>query len=224
MRAGEVMRGLVGAALCGVVSACYSTKTVRSDSVVVVKDLHITDQHPWVSHFARHTLIEFRESTEAPWWRVEIPNPHDGIVLSQVTDEDVARRERAGRRVRVLKQYGGVDGAKVARRIRSVVEGYEDSVYRPWPGPNSNTFIETVLRETEGVSAQLAHNAVGKEYGWYVGPTAGGTGLEAQTTYLGTAVGFREGVEVNVLGFTTGVGFWPPRLKLPVLPEVPMRR
>ena len=79
------------------------------------------------------------------------------------------------------------------------------------------------MREVDGVSGVLEHNGVGKDYGVYFGRTMGGTGLEFHATYLGLAVGLREGVEVNLLGLTAGLGIWPPSIKIPFLPEIPFR-
>ena len=53
--------------------------------------------------------------------------------------------------------------------------------YRIWPGPNSNTFVATVLRAIPEVGATMPPNAVGRDFRpWpYIGLTDSGTGVEA---------------------------------------------
>lgn len=53
--------------------------------------------------------------------------------------------------------------------------------YRVWPGPNSNTFVATVLRAVPEMNAALPPNAIGRDFRapFYVGLTDSGTGVEA---------------------------------------------
>ena len=168
-------------------------------------------------------MIEYRAHKDAPWRRVEIPTPTSGIVDVELTEEEHARRTRWGRKMRIIAQFTAEDGRDSAEQIQAAVARYNDEVYVPWPGPNSNSFVETIIRETDGVFALLDHNSIGKDQGWYLGPTAGGTGVEVQSTFLGAAIGLREGVEVNMMGLTAGVGFWPPMIKIPGVPEISAR-
>ena len=94
--------------------------------------------------------------------------------------------------------------------------------YRQWPGPNSNTFIAWVIERTPGLSAELDHNAVGKDYpdGFRVGRTSAGWGVEVETALLGAGVGLSQGVELHLLGLTAGIDVWPPAIKLPFLPRL----
>jgi hypothetical protein len=214
----------VGAtALALPLSSCQTNRSVHPDALVVVKDVRIPETEPPISHFARHGYIDYREDVNAEWRRVEIRTPKSGIENGPITDEQAVEAVRFGRKVRVLSQGSGEESRLAVARIEELARCYDDSVYRPWPGPNSNSFIEKILREVDGVSAVLDHNAVGKDHGFRIGPTGGGTGVEIEMTYLGMAIGLREGVEVNFLGLTAGIGFWPPTLKIPALPELPFR-
>ena len=213
----------IGVAAAVLLPACQSNRTIRPDAVVVVKDVRIPKTEPWPSRFARHSYVEFRQNPQSQWRRLEIRTPKSGIEHTEITDEEAHAPVRFGEKVRVLAQFTPEGRVVKGARLEELARSYDDSVYRPWPGPNSNTFIEHLLRETDGVWAVLEHNAVGKEHGLYAGPTAGGTGLEVQTTYLGGAVGLREGVEINLLGLTVGVRIWPPAILIPILPEIPGR-
>lgn len=78
-----------------------------------------------------------------------------------------------------------------------------------------------MIREVDGVSAVLDHNAIGKEKGFYAGRTTGGTGLKLQTPVIGVALGLKEGVEVSALGLSAGVSFYPLSVRIPFLPKIP---
>ncbi len=91
--------------------------------------------------------------------------------------------------------------------------------YSVWPGPNSNTFIAHVLRLSPGLQVDLPPTAIGKDYlvdGGVVARTPSGTGWQVSLAGLaGLMVALDEGLEVNLLGFTIGVDFLRPALKLP---------
>ena len=87
-----------------------------------------------------------------------------------------------------------------------------------WPGPNSNTFVATVLRAIPEAETILPANAVGRDFRPrpYVGLTDSRTGVEASLWgMLGLKVGWVEGIEVNFLGLVAGVDLREPGIKLP---------
>ena len=93
-----------------------------------------------------------------------------------------------------------------------------DGDYRIWPGPNSNTFVATVLRAVPELATTLPPNAVGKDFRSlpYAGPTDSGTGLEASLWgLLGIKTGWIEGLELNFLGLVAGLDIRHPAVKLP---------
>jgi len=80
----------------------------------------------------------------------------------------------------------GVDGEEAEElipNIRSVVENYRFRAYgdySPWPGPNSNTFVQAVLDAVPELKAVLPPTAIGKDYpyrGEWFGLTASRTGI-----------------------------------------------
>lgn len=89
--------------------------------------------------------------------------------------------------------------------------------YRAWPGPNSNTFGDVMLRRC-GLHASLPANAIGKDYRGWIGAswTTEGTGVQVETPVLGVRLGLKEGVEVHVIGLAFGVDLWPPALIVPL--------
>jgi Protein of unknown function (DUF3750) len=90
--------------------------------------------------------------------------------------------------------------------------------YRIWPGPNSNTFVATVLRAVPELDITLPPEAIGKDFrpDGFVGLTASRTGVEANLFGLiGLKLGWVEGIEVNVLSLIAGLDLRHPGVKLP---------
>jgi Protein of unknown function (DUF3750) len=91
--------------------------------------------------------------------------------------------------------------------------------YRLWPGPNSNTFVASVLRAAPELDIALPPEAIGKDFrtdGALFGLTGSGTGLEASLWgLLGLKVGWVEGLEVNLLSLVAGLDVRRPAIKLP---------
>ena len=101
-------------------------------------------------------------------------------------------------------------------RIEAAIKEYRYANYgdyRIWPGPNSNTFVATVLRAVPELEATLPPNAIGRDYRpWpYAGLTDSGTGVEANLWgVLGVKLGWVEGIEFNVLGLVAGLDLRHP--------------
>ena len=86
-----------------------------------------------------------------------------------------------------------------------------------YPGPNSNTFGDEMLRRCH-LHASLPATSVGKDWrGWFgAGVSSEGTGFQVETPILGIKLGLKEGIEVHVLGLAIGIDFWPPAIILPL--------
>jgi Protein of unknown function (DUF3750) len=126
-----------------------------------------------------------------------------------------------------------VDGETAERlipKIRAVVEGYKFRAYgdySPWPGPNSNTFVQAALDAVPELKAALPPTAIGKDYpyhGEWVGRTPSGTGVFASIGgYLGLTIGWVEGIELNFFGGVLGLDLRRPALKFPGIGRVGVR-
>jgi Protein of unknown function (DUF3750) len=88
--------------------------------------------------------------------------------------------------------------------------------YRAWPGPNSNTFVAWVLRQA-GLHYGLDPRAIGKDYMGLYGVRGCSRPLSAElaTPLLSVKVSLCDGVEVHLLGFTCGLGWWPLKVSTP---------
>ncbi len=113
----------------------------------------------------------------------------------------------------------GADAAAMIPRIEAAVAAYLPrhlGDYRVWPGPNSNSFVATVM-EQAGAPAILPPHAIGKDYpvdGSWLRRTPTGIRLTLGG-YAGIALGWREGIELNLLGAVVGLDIRRPALKLP---------
>jgi len=204
----------------GLISCQHSQ--VAPESTVVVKDVRIPKGMPWYARFASHSFIDYQSDDSGTWRRIEIVNKNSGIRHREIPETEVTNPIRWDNPVRIVSQ-SRLPVEATAAAIAETARAYDASLYRPWPGPNSNTFTRVLVMEVDGLHAHLEPNATGKEFTWHAGRTPGGTGLEIKTPLLGAAIGLREGVELNFLGITAGIGIWPPSLKLPILPQLPFR-
>ena len=102
------------------------------------------------------------------------------------------------------------------------------SQYRPWPGPNSNTFLAHIARQVPDLAIQLPSNAVGKDFlpgGGLFAAAPSGSGFQLSLYGIfGILLAAREGLEVNLLGLSLGVDPVRPALKLPALGRLGMVR
>jgi hypothetical protein len=121
----------------------------------------------------------------------------------------------------VIADVRGQAAEALIPKIEAAVKGYQYASagdYRIWPGPNSNTFVATVLRAVPELGATMPANAIGRDFRPfpYVGASDSGTGIEASLWgVLGVKLGWVEGIEVNMLGLVAGIDLRHPALKLP---------
>ena len=112
-------------------------------------------------------------------------------------------------------------------RMRDAIRDYRwrnRGDYRAWPGPNSNTFVQTVLMAVPESGAVLPPTAIGKDFpvdGRILAPTPSRTGIRVSFGgYLGLTVGWVEGFELNLMGGVIGLDLRRPALKLPAIGRI----
>jgi hypothetical protein len=121
----------------------------------------------------------------------------------------------------VVADIKGPEAQALIPRIDAAIKDYQyrnRGDYRIWPGPNSNTFVATVLRAVPEIGATMPPTAIGRDFRPlpYLGWTDSGTGIEANLWgLLGVKLGWVEGVEFNFLGLVAGLDVRDPALKLP---------
>lgn len=89
-----------------------------------------------------------------------------------------------------------------------------------FPGPNSNTFGDEVLRTCK-LAASLPATAIGKDWrtgGFGAGISSERTGVQVSTPIAGFKIGLREGVEIHIFHLAFGIDLWPPAIIVPLGP------
>tara|TARA_R110002072_G_scaffold69483_4_gene168428 strand:+ start:3072 stop:3737 length:666 start_codon:yes stop_codon:yes gene_type:complete len=210
---------LFGASACRVTLPSDVVPELPEGPVVLVKELNIPDRQPWYTHFAAHTFFEYR--VDGRWWRLGIPTRTYDIGHWEIETDDAADDRRWDRQVRVVDVLTGSRAQAAIAVLLEPERFWTDGSYRAFPGPNSNTFAERVLRASPAFTTQLSPNAIGRDYAlFHLGRTGSGSGIELETPILGAEIGIREGVQLHVLQFPIGVRFWPPAVLLPFLPAL----
>jgi hypothetical protein len=181
----------------------------------------------WRGIFAVHTWIVLKPADADSYTRYEVTGfgrplringrPPDGYWL--------------GDRPRIVGDIRGAVAAAAIPKIEAAVMAYpytEYGDYRMWPGPNSNTFVATVLRAVPELEIAMPPEAIGKDYridGALFGRTASRTGVEASLYgLLGLKIGRVEGIEFNVLSLVAGLDAQHPALKIPAFGRLGLDR
>ena len=130
-------------------------------------------------------------------------------------------------RPEIVADIRGPLAAAAIPKITAAVSDYayaKDGDYRLWPGPNSNTFVATVLRAVPELAVALPPTAIGKDFraaGSIFGETPSRTGVELEIYGLvGLKAGWVEGVEVNLFTLVAGLDVRRPAIKLPGIGRV----
>ncbi len=157
-----------------------------------------------IADIARHAWFAVRAEGETSWQRIEVGGFGSGPLDGEGD-------------VRLHKIWRGARAQKAIECLRKYEDFYQTrGSYLPWPGPNSNTYVDRLLRKCK-LDADLPVTAIGKDYrGWIgAGITSGRTGVQLETPFAGLKLGLTEGVEVHVLGLGFGVDLWPPAIIVP---------
>ena len=176
---------------------------------------------PAIGTIARHSWLVVRADGESHWERWDLyatsgGGPFDHVARAAVDAHDALHY--LGERGTIEWVIQGQDAVPLIACIRSDAPRYPArDRYRAWPGPNSNSFIDSLLRSCD-VDLPMSPTAIGKDWRGWVGAsvTRQSTGVQLETPVIGIAIGLREGLELHPLGLTLGVDPWPPATLLPV--------
>lgn len=174
----------------------------------------------WRGIFAVHTWIVVKEHGASRYSRYDYTAWGEPIRV----DGFAADGRWFGASPETVVSVEGPGAEKLIPKIRSVIETYRFRAYgdySPWPGPNSNTFVQAVLDAVPELKAVLPPTAIGKDYpyrGEWFGLTPSHSGVFVSLGgYMGLTVGWLEGIELNVFGGVLGLDIRRPALKLPGL-------
>ncbi len=177
----------------------------------------------WRGWFAVHPWISWKSKDDDQYTVTQVVGWRTRRGLSSVvTQHDLPDRYWFGSQPTLISEVRGEKAERAIARLKELIPAYPyANEYRVWPGPNSNTYIAHLIRNTPELVEELPPHAIGKD--WLVdytlvAPSASGTGFQFSLFgALGLTMGVQEGIEVNILGLNFGVDFWKPALKLPLI-------
>lgn len=176
----------------------------------------------WKGLFAVHSWIVLKPPGASTWTRYDVVGWGAPIRVNGWP----ADGRWFGNRPSIVADIQGDEASALIPRIEAAIRTYpyrHPGDYRLWPGPNSNTFVASVLRAVPELGVTLPPNAIGKDYcgGLRAGPTATRSGLEMCLWGIaGVTLGRVEGLEVNLLGLVAGLDLRQPAVKLPAFGRV----
>jgi hypothetical protein len=175
----------------------------------------------WKGVVAVHSWIVVKRENDPNWRRYDVAGWGAPVRLNWWPPD-----LWFGERGEVVVDLKGAEAQALIPKIEAAIKDYRYSNYgdyRIWPGPNSNTFVATVLRAVPELGAVMPPNAIGRDFRPYpyLGLTDSGTGIEVSLWgVLGVKLGWVEGIEVNVLSLVAGLDLRHPAIKLPAFGRI----
>jgi len=182
--------------------------------------LYAARTYGWRGIFGLHTWLALKPAHAAVWERFEVVGfgVNRGRPAMRI-GPGVPDARWYGNDPTLLGELRGPKADAAIPLLRAAAADYPyPNQYTVWPGPNSNTFIAHLARRVPELCVDLPANAIGKDYpvDGVFARTPSGTGWQVSLGgIIGIAVGFVEGIEVNLLGLNAGVDFRRPALRLP---------
>jgi hypothetical protein len=170
----------------------------------------------WTGVVAVHSWVVIKGENENAWRRYDVAGWGNPVRLNWWPPD-----LWFGTHGTVVADIKGSKAQALIPRVDAAIKDYQyrhNGDYRVWPGPNSNTFVASVLRAIPEAGATMPPNAVGRDFRpWpYIGLTDSRTGVEANLWgLLGVKLGWVEGIEINVLGLVAGLDLRGPGVKVP---------
>ena len=167
---------------------------------------------------AVHSWIVLKDKDAATYQRWDLTAWGDPIRLNGFDPDG----RWFGQVPQVVFAADGEAASSLIPRMRTAIESYRyrhRGDYQAWPGPNSNTFVATVMAAVPEIQAALPPTAIGKDFpvdGNWLALTPSHTGFRLTLGgYAGLTVGWVEGIEITLFGGVIGFDIRRPALKLP---------
>jgi hypothetical protein len=174
--------------------------------------------HTWLAVKAAHA--ERYTRYEVIGWRV-----YRGLAAISIGSERAPDAQWFGACPWLLRDLRGAPAEAVMAALPEAVAAYPYAErYRIWPGPNSNTFTAYLARRIPALGVALPGIAIGKDFitsGVTLTRSPSGTGWQFSVCGLfGLLIGWKEGIELNVLALTVGIDPMGLALNLPGIGRV----
>ena len=121
----------------------------------------------------------------------------------------------------IVHTVSGEAAARAIPQLEAAISAYRWSArgdYRIWPGPNSNTFVASMMAAVPDLAGRMPPTAVGRDFpadGNWIGRSPGGGWRMTLNGLAGITVGAVEGLELHLLGLVAGIDVARPALVLP---------
>ena len=173
--------------------------------------------HSWIA--TKEKDADFYVTYQVMGWNLYFSG--NAVVVKQ----DIPDRYWYGSKPELIEEIRGEKAERAIPKIIKYVNDYPyKTYYNVWPGPNSNSFIANIIRNTPELTVELPPHAIGKDWinkGDFFGNSESGSGYQLSLWGLfGITIGKAEGIEVNLLGMTFGIDFYRPALKLPFIGRI----
>jgi hypothetical protein len=183
----------------------------------------------WRGKFSVHTWIAIKEKNADSYLvsHVALWNAYRQNSVIAV-ERDLPDRYWYGAKPEIIFSASGKKAEKMIPQIYSAINSYPyPTFYRAYPGPNSNTFISHIMRLVSGFNMSLPSNAIGKDWihkAQFFGISESRSGIQFSFYgMLGFTIGLIDGIEINIIGFSFGIDFLRPALKLPIIGRVGLK-
>jgi Protein of unknown function (DUF3750) len=173
----------------------------------------------WKGVFATHSWIVIKRANATTWSRYDVVGWGSPVRTNGWAPDG----RWFSNHPEAIADVRGAAAEALIPRMEAAIKAYgyaKMGDYRVWPGPNSNTFVATILRSVPELGVTLPPTAVGKDFRDlpYLGLTDSRTGIEANLWGLvGLKLGWVEGLELNFLTLVAGLDLRHPAVKLPGL-------
>lgn len=174
----------------------------------------------WKSIFAEHMSIIVKPAGAGEWTRYDVVGWGDPVRRNAYP----ADAFWYGNTPYIVRDIAGGEAEALIPLIEETIARYPYSgqgTYRVWPGPNSNSFVAWVVRNTPGFAVELPPAAIGKDF---ISPGAGIAAAASRTGFVvslwgvaGMTLALREGLEIHLFGSVIGVDPEDLAIKLPSL-------
>lgn len=121
----------------------------------------------------------------------------------------------------IYQRINGERAKHLIPKVENAIKTYrwrKRGDYKLWPGPNSNTFIASVINDVPELSWEMPATAVGRDFplsgSWFSHLPDGGWRLSLGG-YAGMAFKPSSSLDLNFLGLVAGINWQSGQLKIP---------
>lgn len=209
-------------------SSSHLTPLPKDEKQAIVQ-IYVARTYGSRGYLAVHPWIVIKEKDAQNYVSYEVMGFRayrgENVVVSRTDEPDT---KWFGSEPDLIYDLRGPAAENMIPHVLKAIESYQyPKSYRLWPGPNSNTFVSHVIRNTPGLYLELPPNAIGKDWvedGDLFALSETKTGVQFSLFGLfGFVIGLGEGLEINILGMTFGIDLMRPALKMPFIGRIGMK-